>query len=157
MGKVKITWTTMTTERFSLDIDEAKLPENWQELLDGPTDDAHAFLGQYEGHYGESRAIDGDVLSRDAEFTVLDETDYDALAQALGVPHAPTFVSSAKYPNLLTVVCSCGESSFGAMTRESGEATHARHAVDLAGGHFRNAAATKKQLDPHTSARKAFS
>jgi hypothetical protein len=157
MGKVKINWTTTTTERFSIDIEESKLPENWRELLDNPSDDTHALLAPHEYHYDESLGSDPEVLSRVAEYVVLDQADFAALEQALEVPHTATFVPSTKYPDLFTVVCSCGSSSFGAMTRESGESAHTRHAEDPAGGHFRDPVATKKLIDLQTSARKASS
>lgn len=159
MAKVTLTWTTTTTERFKVELDESKLPENWRELVDGPTDYARAFLGEYEYYRetGESKGFDERVTSREVAYEVLDQADIPALGQALNAPHVATYVASAKYPDLFTVLCSCGESSFGAMPRESAEREHTRHAADPAGGHFRDQAATARLLGNVTTSRKATS
>lgn len=60
--------------------------------------------------------------------------------------HTPTYVATKKYPNLFTVFCSCGRSSFGSSLRDSAEASFARHLEDPTGDHFRDQAATARLI-----------
>lgn len=150
MTKVSINWTTTTTEHFKIEVDESKLPADWREQLDSATTSGSAFLGDYEYEHGESTGFDEDVVSREAVYTVLDKADYEALEQALTTVHIPTYVPSKKYLDLFTVLCSCGESSFGASLRETAETLHARHVSDPAGQHFRDRAVPRPFAAAHS-------
>jgi hypothetical protein len=149
MGKVKINWSTTTIEHFKIEVDESELPENWRELFDTPRagqGSVAAFLSDYEYEHDQSTSYDGDVLSREAEYQLLDEADFGVLQQALNTAHTATYVPSNRATDLFTVLCSCGESSFGASPRDSAEALHARHAADPSGGHLRDREATERLL-----------
>lgn len=156
MAKVEITWTTTTTERFKLSVNESKLPSNWREQIVDPATAATSFLEAFEEEHGESLGTDETVLSREVEYSVLDDTDVAALVGTFEVLHTATFIPSPTHPALFTVLCSCGESSFGAMLLDSAESKHAQHVADPAGGHFRDQAATARLLSNHSS-RKATS
>jgi len=57
--------------------------------------------------------------------------------------HVATYVPTKGYPNLVTAVCSCGESAFGASMPTSAELGQKRHAANPGGGHYRDRETTK--------------
>lgn len=157
MGKVKISWTTTTTERFDIEVEASELPDDWRVRLDRGTISASQFLADYEWEHDHSTALDETVESRQAVYQVFDEADYGVLEQALQTSHLPTYVQSVTYPDLVTLLCSCGQSSFGASPRTTAEALHAQHAANPSAGLLRDRATTEQLLSRIRPERKASS
>jgi len=157
MGKIRISWTRTTTERFETLVKESDLPSDWRERLDGGATEATEFLGDFEWEDDHSLGRDEKVESRKVLYQVFDEADFGALEAALNTPHVPTYVPSVAHPDLVTVVCSCGQSSFGASPRASAEVLHFQHAADPSAPLLRDRDTTKELLARIHPERKASS
>jgi hypothetical protein len=59
------------------------------------------------------------------------------------VGHKAVFVPSSTAPNLVSVVCACGRSSFGSMLPDSAADAHAQHAARPTDGSFREPEPTR--------------
>jgi hypothetical protein len=119
-------------------------------------EDADGLASKEMADWGESAILGTNIPTMLRELADLFEAgrvehDDEPLTVDLPVPaalepapeaHTATYLASAKYPNLFTAVCSCGESSFGASLRGSAEAGQERHAANPSGGHYRDAATT---------------
>ncbi|MET0885668.1 MAG: hypothetical protein ABWX92_04385 [Mycetocola sp.] len=119
--------------------------ENWESsdmladisTLWGQMDD-RAIGGQSEEELAYWRKIADDLSIRHdgaEEGDVTDETNS---------AHVATYIPSEKYPNLFNVLCSCGESSFGASLIDSAEEGHARHVSNPTSNSYRDAEATAR-------------
>lgn len=72
----------------------------------------------------------------------------EAPAATATTKHQALFVRSASYPQLLSVVCSCGRSSFGASGQDSASMGHDRHVANPTNGDYREPDVTLQLFGP---------
>lgn len=61
--------------------------------------------------------------------------------------HVASYVPSRKYPNLVSLVCSCGRSSYGACRRDSAERDFEEHRANPWDGRLRDRDTTALLFD----------
>lgn len=64
-----------------------------------------------------------------------------------GQEHVASYVPSTKYSQLVSLVCSCGQSSYGACLRDSAERDFAEHLQSPSAGALRDRETTARLFD----------